>query len=210
MSDTLEIKNGVLVKYRGLGGDIVIPEGVTSIGDRAFSDSAVCGITIPRSVTSIGNASFFSCALLTSVEIPDSVLSIGKWAFGDCENLTCSIPSSVTSIKEAAFVHIRWLILADGNPKYRMEGKCLIENETQTLLWGNELGTIPNGVRSIAAYAFAYNDSITRIAIPDSVQSIGTEAFIGCTSLTSVSIPKECELGRNVFPEDCKVTRRES
>lgn len=37
MSD-FRIKNGVLVKYVGNGGDVVIPDSVTSIGDRAFYD----------------------------------------------------------------------------------------------------------------------------------------------------------------------------
>ena len=30
------IENGVLKEYQGQGGDVVIPEGVTSIGDSAF------------------------------------------------------------------------------------------------------------------------------------------------------------------------------
>ena len=33
------IENGVLEKYTGPGGDVVIPEGVTSIGDSAFWDA---------------------------------------------------------------------------------------------------------------------------------------------------------------------------
>lgn len=30
------IENGVLKKYNGAGGDVVIPDGVTSIGECAF------------------------------------------------------------------------------------------------------------------------------------------------------------------------------
>ena len=38
MNDTkeFEIENGVLKRYTGPGGDVVIPDGVTSIGDQAF------------------------------------------------------------------------------------------------------------------------------------------------------------------------------
>jgi uncharacterized protein involved in exopolysaccharide biosynthesis len=32
-----EIKDGVLVKYRGNAAEVVVPAGVTAIGDRAFS-----------------------------------------------------------------------------------------------------------------------------------------------------------------------------
>lgn len=39
MSD-FRIKNGVLVKYVGNGGDVVIPDSVTAIGVKAFKGSA--------------------------------------------------------------------------------------------------------------------------------------------------------------------------
>ena len=34
--DDFEIEEGVLVEYRGQGGDVIIPSGVTAIGDEAF------------------------------------------------------------------------------------------------------------------------------------------------------------------------------
>ena len=32
------IENNILIKYTGPGGDVVIPDGVTAIGDQAFWD----------------------------------------------------------------------------------------------------------------------------------------------------------------------------
>ena len=67
----------------------VIAEGVTSIGDSAFSYcTSLTSVTIPDSVTSIGEQAFYDCTSLTSVTIPDSVTSIGGWAFEDCTSLT--------------------------------------------------------------------------------------------------------------------------
>ena len=78
MSD-FRIKNGVLVKYVGNGGDVVIPDSVTAIGVKAFYD----------------------CHRLTSISIPDSVTSIGDNAFSECESLTSiSIPERETTILE--------------------------------------------------------------------------------------------------------------
>ena len=82
------IENGILKKYIGLGGDVVIPEGVFVIGDGAFRYcSRLTSITIPAGVTSIGNNAFELCQSLTSIIIPDSVTSIGWNVFSGCNNL---------------------------------------------------------------------------------------------------------------------------
>ena len=88
-SDFVIIGNGVLTKYTGSGGDVVIPEGVTSIGEEAFKDcKSLTGIVIPARVTSIGEEAFEYCGCLMSVTIPNGVTSIGGSAFADCKNLT--------------------------------------------------------------------------------------------------------------------------
>ena len=65
------IENGVLTKYKGPGGDVVIPDGVTKIGDCAF----------------------FACQNLTNAYIPDSVTKIGESAFAFCKKLTLCAPA---------------------------------------------------------------------------------------------------------------------
>ena len=63
----------------------IIPNSVTSIGERAFEDcDGLTSITIPNSVTSIGEGAFYSCDGLTSISIPNSVTSIGEYAFEYC------------------------------------------------------------------------------------------------------------------------------
>ncbi|MBR6940925.1 MAG: leucine-rich repeat protein, partial [Clostridia bacterium] len=64
--------------------DVVIEDGVTSIGDNAFISCSINSISISDSVTSIGYQAFYECTKLASITIPDSVTSIGWQAFGSC------------------------------------------------------------------------------------------------------------------------------
>ena len=95
--------NGTGVARSTITG-VSIGDCVTTIGATSLSGCSFTSILIPSGVTSIGNSAFYNCTSLTSVTIPDSVISIGDGAFGSCSGLTnCTIGSGVTSIDEYAF-----------------------------------------------------------------------------------------------------------
>ena len=89
----------------GVGGRITIPQGVRTIGWKAFAHHpSLFRVVIPDSVEVIEKQAFLSCANLHEVIIPDSVKSIGFEAFSNCSCLTgVSIPESVTDINPYAF-----------------------------------------------------------------------------------------------------------
>ena len=64
--------------------NIILPHGITSIGERAFRGCPITSITIPSGVVSIGKAAFNECENLTSIVIPDQVVTIGDGAFSIC------------------------------------------------------------------------------------------------------------------------------
>ncbi|MGN1234763.1 MAG: leucine-rich repeat domain-containing protein, partial [Christensenellaceae bacterium] len=91
------IENGLLVDYRGKGGDIVLPEGITSIGTYQDGENiysifrkipSVKSIVLPSSMKEINIYAFGGCTSLQRVTIPNSVTSIGNWAFYECNSLT--------------------------------------------------------------------------------------------------------------------------
>lgn len=85
--------------------NVVIEEGVTFIGDFAFSYCPdLTSVIIPNSVESIGGNAFMGCTGLTSVFIPAGVRFLFGYAFDGCENLTSVILSnSVTGSDGGVF-----------------------------------------------------------------------------------------------------------
>ena len=140
----------------------IIPNDVTSIGERAFAYcESLTTITIPESVTSIGEWAFSGCSSLTAINIPENsqLTSIGGGAFYGCSSLTTiTIPEGVTSIGGDAF------------------GGC--SNLTNI--------NIPKGVTNIMGYTFYECSNLTTITIPESVTSIGLSAFALCPELTDI------------------------
>ena len=165
--------------------DLVIPEGITSIGNLAFAGGAFTSVTIPESVTSIGHSAFRGCKDLTSFTIPDGVTSIGARAFEDCTGLTSiTILDGVTSIGASAFedcTGLTSITILDGVTSM---GASAFEDCT-----GLTSITIPGSVTSIGEYAFTGCTRLPSVVIPEGVTSIGYGAFEDCTGLTSVSIP---------------------
>ena len=83
--------------------NIVIKNGVTTIGDGAFAYCTADSITIPDSVVSIGKWSFWECSL-ESISIPSNVKTIGEGAFRGCKSLArIEIPDGITSLSDDLF-----------------------------------------------------------------------------------------------------------
>ena len=143
--------------------NLVIPDGVKTIGDGAFGGFFnLESVVIPAGVERIGDYAFYCDYALTSVTIPNTVTSIGAYAFHYDENLSSfTIPGSVKSIGEYAFWHCRAI---------------------------SDL-VLPEGLETIGNNAFGDN-YITTLKLPNSLKKVGDYAFDGCPQLTSLFIPK--------------------
>ena len=147
--------------------ELVIPEGVTEIGNYMFAGfGSMLSIKMPNSINSIGDGAFEGCNSLTSIIIPNGVTNIGDGAFEGCNSLTSIIiPDGVTNIGDDTF-------------------------------WGcNSLTSIiiPDGVTNIGDSAFAGCSNLTGIILSNTLKTLGEAAFYDCTSLKEITIPSSLE-----------------
>ena len=150
-----------LYTYRLMTKTITIEDGVTGIGEHAFSANRFTGISIPNSVTYIGKYAFLGCSSITNIAIPNGVKTISEHLFSRCSSLErVSLPNSVKIISDWSF------------------------NECSSL----KNIIIPNSVTSIGGFVFYNCTGLESITIPERVTSIGSHIFSGCTSLSSISV----------------------
>ena len=177
--------NGILC-----GRNVAIQNGVTSIGDYAFSSNQLTSVTIPSTVASIGDFAF-NANRLTSVSVPSGVMSIGFAAFmmNDLTNVDLSaglvnigmsafqmnkissvtIPASVTSLGAYAFATNQLTSVVIPGGIAILDGSVFAMNQLTSV-------TISSGVTRINSAAFSAN-RLTSVLIPDSVTNIDRTAF---------------------------------
>ena len=152
--------------------------------------------------------------------IPDSVTKIDLEQFADHQQLeSITIPKTLTNFHSniPEYWKVNRIEVDEANPKYYSKDGCLIDKETDTLVWCysgsvipndiliKKIGSnafmnrediksiiIPNGVEEIEKGAFTKCTNLEEIVIPESVTNIESGAFAGCDKLNEIALPKDC------------------
>ena len=190
--------NYYLYDYTGESRDLVLPNDILGnqyiIHKKAFTENMkIKSVVIPNGVTSIGEGAFYHCVNLCQVDFPETLLSIGEKAFRYCDNLEeIIIPKKVRYIGECAFCgeNLKRIIIDIDNEVYDSRNNCnaIIESSTNKLVTGCLETVIPSDILIIGEGAFC-TVNFNSIIIPESVTSIEDFAFCSCENLISITIP---------------------
>ena len=156
-------------------------------------------IVFPESITTIGERAFAGCDKLTRITIPHSVSHIGTEAFAGMDS-TADYQGFFDGRN-----NIERIIVDERNAFYDSRNDCnaIIETTSNTLIAGCRNTIIPKGVKTIGKRAFAYCEEMTEIEIPDGVIEIMDYAFYQCKSLNKVVLPNSIKkIGENAFKSD--------
>lgn len=200
----------------------------------SMSNSRVKSVIITDGVTHIGNRAFDDCNILTTVSIPSSVTSIGSKAFDGCDSLTdiyfAGNESQWNNVRISddfitqVTVHYNFAIesqvnlpevppekpygnnitwtITDGVLRATGVGKMDNYTSTSYVPWYDERGKVTsvvmeNGITTVGSYAFDGFGKVTSVTLPETIRSIEEFAFWRCDDLPSIVIPSGCTIIKN-------------
>ena len=209
MKDGLLLKNDTEVVFAlriGLGSELTIPEGITTIGEAAFDGcKEITSVKFPSTLKTMEDDGFWGCKGLTSVTLPEGFTTLGASAFASCSNLeTIHLPSTLESIGASAFSmceKLRTAVLPDGlktlgNKAFygcaALEGEitvpCSVGESSFEGCEALKRVTVKDGAAAVAANAFKDCTALESASLPSTITSLSASAFAGCTALKSLTI----------------------
>ncbi len=201
-------------RQQSISGSLIIPEGVTWIGDQAFLECVnltgilslpstlrgisymafegckfTCELLLPQNLNSLGFRAFWQCSgLYGNLILPEGLSEIEESVFSGCSNFSgdLNIPKNVKEIENRAFSDCSGLNGRLTLPEgLEYIGGCAFEN----CRFRGPL-ILPSTLKSIGSGAFQSNMFSGELKLPSSLQELGSGAFAGCSRISgTLEIP---------------------
>lgn len=201
-------------RQQSISGSLIIPEGVTWIGDQAFLECVnltgilslpstlrgisymafegckfTCELLLPQNLNSLGFRAFWQCSgLYGNLILPEGLSEIEESVFSGCSNFSgdLNIPKNVKEIENRAFSDCSGLNGRLTLPEgLEYIGGCAFEN----CRFRGPL-ILPPTLKSIGSGAFQSNMFSGELKLPSSLQELGSGAFAGCSRISgTLEIP---------------------
>ena len=200
---------------------VTIPNSVLSIEQAAFAScTSLNSVTFEpvSQVQTLSNYVFQRCSSLESIDIPQYVTNIGSGCFMLCTSLSSiTINGCLTQLGGGAFTNCSAncnIQIVDTNSLYLLDQEqhlILSKNDPVSLIsfLGSETVTIPENVKTIESYAFAYNKYLTTVNFlsQNNLEKIGDFAFSECSKLQTINLPNSItEVGQSAFSSCVLIT----
>lgn len=168
-----------------------------SIAYEAFNGcSGLVDIVLPNGLSTIGGAAFKDCAALENIIIPEGVTEIEAYAFSGCRNLkSVSLPSTLEKLGESVFFgcsSLTTITCKSSNYKFE-EGVLYNADKTELIKYlstnTDKLYEVPESVKKISSYAFQGATELQYVTIGNNVEEIGYAILDGCDNVEELSVP---------------------
>ena len=200
------IEDGVLTAYNGNDSHVVIPEGVTKIGDEVFKNNeSIQAVVFPTTLREIGNYSFADSGLTGDVYFPNNLESIGSFSFARLNLDIVSIPPSLAYSSEYAFIStsidlvkfengctiVPSNLFGYSSVKNVKFAPTITEINNFSFYGCKNLQTLdlPAGLKSIDAFAFSNCQNLQELRLPEGLTDLDCESFSDCYSLNTLYVP---------------------
>lgn len=189
--------------------EVVLQEGVQTIGSNAFTYSGVQKVTLPISLTTIDRGAFENADQLKEVQYLGTKAQCESISIGEsngslnflavhCSDGDVEAAPITGSISENESDSITYTLTPDGNLTVTGAGEwkywAFMNNKTIVH------AILEDGVSEIGWGGFFWCTSLQDIVLPATLKDIKFEAFYSCRSLRSITIPSSVEhIGNEVF-----------
>lgn len=177
------VEAGVLKEYHGASTDVVVPDGVISIGRGVFRNMLVSSVTLPEGLQVIEREAFMGCKSLERITIPKSVREINDSCFSYCGSLSkIVLGDGVTSMGRYCFHNCTSL-----EEVVVGEGIAFIGDSSFRGCSALKAIVIPLSVAGLGEFAFGDCRNLSAVTFLNPEVNVDPLAFYGCSSLTSVN-----------------------